>query len=41
LTGIPAGRRVVSAFHIGRRPPGAQAPRARRPIDEVLVKWGQ
>ncbi|MBV8686450.1 MAG: hypothetical protein JOZ90_09240 [Alphaproteobacteria bacterium] len=41
LTGIPAGRRVVSAFRIGRRPPRAQAPRARRPIEEVLVEGGQ
>ncbi|PCD04300.1 hypothetical protein COC42_08450 [Sphingomonas spermidinifaciens] len=35
--GIGADRRVVSAFRIGRRPPGEQPPRARRPIEEVLV----
>lgn len=37
LAGIPAGHRVVSAFRIGRRPAGAVAGRARRPIEEVLV----
>ena len=37
LAGIPAGRRVVSAFRIGRRPPSALPARARRPIAEALV----
>ncbi len=35
--GLPADRRVVSAFRVGRRPDGATYPRARRPIEELLV----
>lgn len=37
VAGVPAGRRVVSAFRIGRRPAGAAAPRARRTLAEVLA----
>lgn len=37
MTGIPAGHRVVSAFRVGRRPPVANVPRARRNLDELLV----
>lgn len=37
IAGVPRGRRVVSAFRIGRRPAGAIAPRSRRGIDELLV----
>jgi len=37
IAGVPEGRRVVSAFRIGRRPAGAMLGRARRPIAEVLV----
>lgn len=37
MAGIGRDRRLVSTFRIGRRPAGAQAPRARRPIAEVLV----
>ena len=37
LAGVPRGRRIVSAFRMGQRPPGAIAPRSRRGIDELLV----
>lgn len=37
LAGVPTGRRIVSAFRIGRRPAGKIAPRSRRKIDELLV----
>ena len=36
--GLPEGRRLVSAFRIGRRPAGASpAARARLPLDELIV----
>ena len=35
------GRRVVSAFRIGRRPDGPRAARARLPLEELLVQSGQ
>ncbi|MFM9863618.1 MAG: hypothetical protein ACKVRO_08425 [Micropepsaceae bacterium] len=37
LVRMPQDRRIVSAFRVGRRPPGAAIPRARRPMDELLV----
>lgn len=37
LVGLPAERRVVSSFRIGRRPTGVVPPRARCDIREVLV----
>ncbi|MEM7723203.1 MAG: nitroreductase family protein [Pseudomonadota bacterium] len=37
LAGIPEDRRIVSAFRIGRRPPHDQVPRARRPLEELIV----
>ena len=37
IAGVPRGRRIVSAFRIGRRPAGAIAPRSRRQIEEILV----
>ena len=37
IAGLPRGRRIVSAFRIGRRTAGAIAPRSRRGIDELLV----
>ncbi len=35
--GIPNDRRIVSAFRIGRRPPGSVPPRARLPLGELLI----
>ncbi len=35
--GLGEDRRIVSAFRIGRRPPGSVSVRARRPIAELLV----
>lgn len=37
MAGLAADRRVVSAFRIGRRPPGAGSGRARRSLDEILL----
>jgi hypothetical protein len=37
LAALPSGRRLVSSLRIGRRPAGSSAPRARRPIGDVLV----
>lgn len=37
MAGVPAGHRIVSAFRVGRRPPGAVVARARRDLDELLV----
>lgn len=37
LAGVPADRRVVSAFRIDRRPPGASTRHARRPLGEVIL----
>lgn len=37
LAAIPAGRQIVSAFRVGRRPAGAMPARVRRALDEVLV----
>ncbi len=34
---VPDGRRIVSAFRVGRRPAGATIERARRGLDETLV----
>ena len=34
---VPAGRRLINAFRIGRRPSEQAAPRARLPIAELLV----
>ncbi|MDX8352993.1 hypothetical protein [Cognatiyoonia sp. IB215182] len=34
---LPKGRRIVSAFRIGRRPPHKPFPAARRPLDELIV----
>lgn len=35
--GIPAGRHLINAFRIGRRPEGKAVPRARLPLDELIV----
>ncbi|WP_140852633.1 hypothetical protein [Sphingomonas glacialis] len=37
MAGVPDGRRIVSAFRIGRRPVGGAIERARRSLDETLV----
>jgi nitroreductase len=37
IAGLRDDRRIVSAFRIGRRPPGAAPARARRAIDDLLV----
>lgn len=37
LANIPDNRRIVSAFRMGRRPPHALFPRARRPVDALIV----
>lgn len=37
MTGLPASRRIVSAFRIGRRPAHTPVPRARRAAEELLV----
>ena len=37
MAGIEPDRRIVTAFRIGRRPKGQTAPRARRPLEEILV----
>jgi hypothetical protein len=34
---VPDGRRIVSAFRVGRRPAGATIERARRGLDETLA----
>lgn len=40
IAGLPQGRRLVSAFRIGRRPVGPRIPRARLPLEELLVQSG-
>lgn len=35
--GLSPDRRIVSAFRVGRRPDDGQYPRARRPLEELLV----
>lgn len=35
--GVPPGHRLISAFRVGRRPAGMVPPRARLPLDELLV----
>jgi hypothetical protein len=37
MTGLPAARRIVSAFRIGRRPAHTPIPRARRAVEEIMV----
>lgn len=37
MVDVPKGRRIVSAFRIGRRPPHAAFPPARRSLDELIV----
>lgn len=37
VAGVGADRRIVSAFRIGRRPPGDRLPRARRSIEDAIV----
>lgn len=35
--GLPAGRRIVNTLRVGRPPPQSDYPRARLPVDEILV----